>query len=61
MATTSQKLKEPGGTLSSLNTAIDTLNLARDNTSVKLAKDVMGSASFLLTTIRVRFLPARVG
>ena len=61
METTSQQLKELDGTLSSLSTAIRSLNLAKDNTSVKLAKDVLGSAGVLLTTIRVRFLPAHVG
>ena len=61
METKSQRLKVPDGALPSLTVAIDTLNLARDTTSVKPVKDAFGSASLLLTTIRVRSLPARVG
>ena len=59
MEVKSQRLKGPDSSLSSLNAAIDTLDLTtRDTASVTPGKDVFGSASLLLTTIRVRFLPA---
>ena len=61
MEANSQRLKEPNGVLSSLNAAIATLDLARDKSSVKQAKDVIGSASILLTTIRVCFFQVHVG
>ena len=61
METESQRLEGPDGTLSSLNTAIDNLDLARDKSSVKPAKDAIDSAHLLLTTIRVRFLPLNFG
>ena len=60
METKSQRLKGPDGTISSLNAAIDTLDLARGTSNVKPAKDAIGSTSVLLTTIRVRLLPAHV-
>ena len=60
METKFQRPKEPDGPLSSLNAAIGTLDLARDRLGVKPAKDAIGSASILLTTIRVRFPPAHV-
>ena len=60
MKTKSQQLKEPDGTLSSLNAAIGALDLARDEANVRPAKYVFTSARVLLTTIRVRFLPAHV-
>ena len=40
-----------------LNVAIETLNLAKEISSVTPAKAVFGSVSVLLTMIRVRFLP----
>jgi len=58
MNTKPQQPKERGGTLSSLNVAIQTLNLAKEISSVTPAKAVFGSVSVLLTMIRVRFLPA---
>ena len=58
METKSRLLGEPNGALASLNAAISTLDIARDSTNVKQAKDAFGSASLLLTTIRVRFIPA---
>jgi hypothetical protein len=60
METKYQRLKDLDGTLSLLNAAIDTLNLTRDKPSAKQVKDAFGSAGLLLTTIRVRFLPARI-
>ena len=56
-----QRQKAPDGPLFSLNAAIDTVDQARDTTNVKTAKGAFGSASLLLTTIRVRFLPAHIG
>lgn len=43
------------GTLSSLNVAIEVLNLAKDITGIAPAQAAFGSASALLTMIRVRF------
>jgi hypothetical protein len=60
METKSKLLKEPDGNLS-LNAANDTLGLARNKTGAKSAKDAFDSVNLLLATIRVRFLPARVG
>ena len=56
-----QRQKAPEGLLFSLNAAIYTVDQARDTTSVKPAKGAFESASLLLTTIRVRFIPAHVG
>ena len=47
--------------LSSLVPAIGALDLARDTTNVKPAKEVFESVSRLLTTINVRFLLDDVG
>ena len=58
METKFKRPKGPDGALYSLNAAINNVDLARDTTSVKPAKDTFGSASVLLTTIRVRFLLA---
>ena len=41
--------------------AIDALNLAKEAMGMTLAKAALGSAGDLLTTIRVGFLPVRVG
>ena len=60
METKLQRPKDPDGTLPSLNAAIDTLDLARDKTSVRPAKDVFSSAGLLLSTIKVRFIPADI-
>ena len=54
-------VKGSGSPLFSLNKAIDALDLARDTTNAKPAKDAFGSASLLLTAIRVCFLLAYVG
>ena len=61
METKSERPNEPAGSLSSLDMAIDTLDLAKVKTSVRPAKCAFGSPSVLLTAIRVRFLPAHVG
>jgi len=42
--------------LSSLNVVIETLNLAKEVSSVTPAKAVFGSVSLILTMIRVGFL-----
>ena len=57
MATKPQRPQGQGGTLSSLNVAIQTLNLAKEISTITPAKAVFGSVSVLLTMIRVRFLP----
>lgn len=47
--------------VSSFNVAIETLNLAREVSSITPAKVVFGSASIILTTIRVSLHPHYVG
>ena len=54
------KSRRPNGALSSLNAAVDALQLARDAVGTKPTKDALDSASVLLTTIRVSFLPVHV-
>ena len=61
MATESQRPMGQDGALSSLNAAIDTLNLAKEASSLTPAKTVFASTSILLATIRVSFLPVHVG
>ena len=56
MDTESRHQKGRDGTLSSLNVAIEALNLAKEASSVTPAKAVFSSVSILLTMIRVRFL-----
>lgn len=56
MTTKSHRQKGRDGTLSSLNVAIETMNLAKEVSSVTPAKAVFGSVSILLTMIRVRSL-----
>ena len=51
-----QQPKEQGGTMSALNVLIEALNLAKEVSSITPAKAVFGSASILLTMIRVRLL-----
>ena len=51
-----QRPKGRDGTLSSLNVAIETMNLAKEVSSITPAKAVFGSVSILLTMVRVRFL-----
>ena len=56
MATESQRPEGNDRSLASLNGAIQALNLAKDISSVTPAKAVFGSASTVLTMIRVRSL-----
>ena len=56
MDTNSQRPKAWGGTLSSLNVAIETLNLAKEIAGITPAKAAFGSVSILLTMVRVRSL-----
>jgi hypothetical protein len=53
MADKHQRPKGRDGVLSSLNVAIDGLNLAKELSSITPAKAVFGSVSVLLTMIRV--------
>jgi hypothetical protein len=55
MDTSSQRPKGRDGALSSLNVAIDAINLAKDIVDIAPAKAAFGSVSALLTMIRVRF------
>ena len=59
MASMSKPSKERDGLLSALNVAIETLNLAKEISSITPAKAVFGSASVLLAMIRVRLLEPR--
>ena len=54
MAKKSQLSKGQDGTVSSLNLAIEAMNLAKEVSSFTPAKAVFGSVSVLLTMIRVR-------
>ena len=56
MTTKPQRQKRRDGVLSSLNAAIEAINLAKEVSSVTPAKAVFGTASVLLTMIRVCFL-----
>jgi len=56
MATKSQQPKGRDGALSTLNVAIEAMNLAKEVSSITPAKAVFGSVSILLTMIRVRSL-----
>ena len=60
MKTKFRRPKKPDNALPSLNAAIEALDLARDKTSLKPARDAFYSASALLATIRVRSFPAHV-
>ena len=55
-----QRPKRQDNVLSSLNVAIEALNLTKEILSITPAKAVCGSVSVILTTIRVRFLPVPV-
>jgi hypothetical protein len=61
MAARSQRLTEPDGAISSLDMAIDVLNLAKEVSSVTPAKAIFGSVSILLAMIKVRFSPFHGG
>ena len=54
MGTDARRPKGRDGTLSSLNVAIEALNLAKEISFITPAKAVFGSVSSLLTMIRVR-------
>jgi len=56
MAADPQRPKGRDGTLTSLNIAIEAMNLAKEVSSVTPAKAVFGSVSILLTMVKVRFL-----
>jgi hypothetical protein len=56
----SQRPKERDGALSSLNLAIDAVNLAKDIVDIAPAKVVFGSVGFILTRIKVCFLLVRL-
>ena len=56
MAAEPQRRKTREGVISTLNAAVEIMNLANERTSITPAKVVFGSASDVLTIIRVRFL-----
>ena len=56
MNTKSQRPKGRDGALSSLNAAIEALNLAKEISGITPAKAAFGSVGVLLTMVRVRFL-----
>jgi hypothetical protein len=55
MTTTPQQPQGGDGTISTLNVAIEALNLANEVSGITPAKAVFGSVSILLAIIRVRF------
>ena len=56
MEAKSQRPKGRDGTISALNIAIETLNLAKEVSSITPAKAVFGSVSVILTMIKVSLL-----
>ena len=60
MSTKSQRPKRPDAILSSLNAAIDAMNIAKDVLGMTPAKAAFGTVSVILTMIRVGFPPLRV-
>ena len=56
MAETSKRPKEREGAVSTLNAAIEALNLAKEISSITPAKAAFGSVSVVLAMIRVGFL-----
>ena len=56
MKADSQRPKERESTISALNVVIDTLNLAKDLSSITPAAVVFGSVSVILTMIKVSLL-----
>ena len=56
MEAKSQRLKGKDGAISALNVAIETLNLAKEVSSITPAKAVFGSVSVILTMIKVSLL-----
>ena len=61
MAPNPQQPKRQGGVLSSLNVAIDAMNLAKEVMDITPAKAAFGAISIILTMIKVRFLLVPVG
>ena len=57
MVDDSKRRKGRGKVISNLNTAIDTLNLAKGATSATPVNLALGSVATLLTMIDVSFLP----
>jgi len=60
MATTSQRTNRRDIALSSLNAAVEALNIAKEAVSITPAKAVFGTVSVILKMIRVSFLLACV-
>ena len=60
MADKPQQTKGPDDVLSSLNAAINVLNIAKEVPSIAPANAAFSSTSDLLTLIRVRLLPVHV-
>jgi len=60
MATKSQQSNRRDVALSSLNAAVQAVNLAKELSSVTPAKAVFGTVSVILAMIRVSFLSFRV-
>jgi len=60
MATKSQQSNRRDVALSSLNAAVQAVNLAKELSSVTPAKAVFGTVSVILTMIRVSFHPVCV-
>ena len=56
MATKSQRQKERGSAVSSLNAAIEAMNHVESVSNIPPAKTAFGSASILLTVIGMGFL-----
>ena len=52
----SQRPKEREGVLSALDVAVETLNIAKEVSTITPAKAVFGSASVVLTMIKVSLL-----
>ena len=61
MEAKSQRQKGRNDAPPSLNAAISAVDSARDDTNLKLAKDLFASTSVLLTIIKVSFLPILAG
>jgi len=56
MSVQAQRPKRRDGALSSLNAAIEAMNIAKDALGITPAKAVVGSVSVILTMIRVGYL-----
>lgn len=61
MAAKTQKLEGRDAAFSSLNAAVEALNLAKEITGFAQAKAVFGSVGLLLTLIRVRAFLSQPG